>query len=154
MKPLKKNEIVIHVFCAQLYPTLCEPVDWISSVHGISQARILEWVAISFSRGSSQPRDRTRVSYVSCIVGRFFTSEPYGLGEKKDTKQFTMLFPCLSKLRELVMDREAWHAVVCGVAKSWTRLSDWTELISMFKNRMCDVYVCICWECFWKIKNE
>ena len=41
-----------------------------SSVHGISQARVLEWVAVAFSRGSSQPRDRTRVS---CIVGRFFT---------------------------------------------------------------------------------
>ena len=38
-----------------------------SSVHGISQARILKWVAISFSRGSSWPRDRTCVSYVSCI---------------------------------------------------------------------------------------
>ena len=34
----------------------------------------------------------------------------------------------LSKLRELVMDREAWHAVIHGVAKSWTRLRDWTEL--------------------------
>ena len=34
----------------------------------------------------------------------------------------------LSKLRELVMDREAWHAVIHGVEKSWTRLSDWTEL--------------------------
>ena len=41
-----------------------------SSVHGISQARILEWVAISFSRRSSWPRDRTQVS---CIAGRFFT---------------------------------------------------------------------------------
>ena len=41
-----------------------------SSVHGIPQAGILEWVAISFSRGSSQPRDRT---WVSCIAGRFFT---------------------------------------------------------------------------------
>ena len=42
-----------------------------SSVHGILQARILEWVAIPFSRGSSQPRDRTQVS---CIAGEFFTS--------------------------------------------------------------------------------
>ena len=42
-----------------------------SSVHGISQAKILEWVAISYSRGSSQPRDRTQVSY---IAGRFFTT--------------------------------------------------------------------------------
>ena len=41
-----------------------------SSVHGILQERILEWVAIPFSRGSSQPRDQTQVS---CIAGRFFT---------------------------------------------------------------------------------
>ena len=40
-------------------------------VHGILQARILEWVAVPFSRGSSQPRDRTQVSH---IAGRFFTS--------------------------------------------------------------------------------
>ena len=38
-----------------------------SSVHGILQARILEWVAISFSRGSSQPRDRTRISSIFCV---------------------------------------------------------------------------------------
>ena len=47
--------------------TLCSPMDCSlpgSSVHGISQARILEWVAISFSRGTSQARDRT---YISCI---------------------------------------------------------------------------------------
>ena len=47
----------------------CSPPD--SSVHGILQARILEWVAIPFSRGSSQPRDQT---WVSCIAGRFFTN--------------------------------------------------------------------------------
>ena len=47
---------------AQLCPTLCNPMDCSlpgSSVHGILQAGILEWVAIPFSRGSSQPRDRT-----------------------------------------------------------------------------------------------
>ena len=58
---------------AQLCPTLCDPVDYSlpgSSIHGILQARILEWVAISFSRGSSRPRDWTEVSR---IAGRCFT---------------------------------------------------------------------------------
>ena len=68
---------------------LCDPVNCSppgSSVHGILQARILERVDISFSRGSSQPRDRTRIS---CIAGRFFTPEPPGkpqllpLGQEK-----------------------------------------------------------------------
>ena len=43
------------------------------TVYGILQARILEWVAVSISKGSSQPRDWTQVS---CIAGRFFTIEP------------------------------------------------------------------------------
>ena len=54
-------------------PTLCDPINYSppeSSVHGILQATILEWIAIPFSRGSSQPRDQT---WVSCIAGRFFT---------------------------------------------------------------------------------
>ena len=58
---------------AQLCPTLFDPMDCSlpgSSVHGIFQAIVLEWIAISFSRGSSQPRDRT---WVSCIVDRCFT---------------------------------------------------------------------------------
>ena len=62
-----------HTHVAQSCPTLCDPMDCSppgSSVHGISQAWILEWVAVSFSRGSSWPRDRTRVSR---IVGRRFT---------------------------------------------------------------------------------
>ena len=57
----------------QSCPTLCDPMNCSlpgSSIHGILQARVLEWVAISFSRGSSRPRDRT---WVSCIVGRCFT---------------------------------------------------------------------------------
>ena len=61
----KDNECLV----AQWFQTLCDPMDCI--VHGILQARILEWVAFPFSRGSSQPRDRTQVSR---IVGRFFTS--------------------------------------------------------------------------------
>ena len=57
---------------AHSWQTLCDPVDCSlpgSSLHGILQARVLEWVAISFSRGSSQPRDQTQVSR---IVGRCF----------------------------------------------------------------------------------
>ena len=61
------------VLVAQSWLTLCDPMDCstpFSSIHGILQARVLEWIAISFSRGSSQPRNRTGVS---CIAGRFFT---------------------------------------------------------------------------------
>ena len=57
----------------QLCLTLCDPMDCSppgSSVHGISQARVLEWVAISSSKGSSELRNRTCVSYVSCIGRR------------------------------------------------------------------------------------
>ena len=56
------------VLAAQLCPTLCNPMDCSppgSSVHGISQARIQEWVAIPSSRRSSRPRDQTCVSYFS-----------------------------------------------------------------------------------------
>ena len=49
-----------------------------SSVHGILQARILKWVAMPSSRGSSQPRDQTHVSCISCTSDRFFTTEPRG----------------------------------------------------------------------------
>ena len=58
---------------AQSCLALCDPMDYgppSSSVHGIFQARILEWVAISYSRGSSRLRDQTSVSCISC-VGRW-----------------------------------------------------------------------------------
>ena len=63
----KESEVI------QLYTTLCNPMDCSlsgSSIHGIFQARVLEWIAISFSRGSSRPRNRTWVSH---IAGRRFT---------------------------------------------------------------------------------
>ena len=64
--------VCVWVLVAQLYLTLCDPEDWNlpgSSVHWIFQVRILEWVAIPFSRRFSQSRDQT---WVSCIAGRFF----------------------------------------------------------------------------------
>jgi len=56
-----------------LRPMDCSPPG--SSVCGILQARILEWVAMPSSRGSSQPRNRTHISSISCIAGSFFTHQ-------------------------------------------------------------------------------
>ena len=64
--------VYVSVLLTQLF-WLCDPLDCSPpgfSVHGILQARILEWVAIPFSKGSSPPRDQTQVSG---IAGRFFT---------------------------------------------------------------------------------
>ena len=61
---------IVVVLVTQLCPTLCDIMDYStpgSSVHGIFQAGILRWVTISSSRLSSQPRDQTHLSYVSCI---------------------------------------------------------------------------------------
>ena len=62
-------KVKVKVKVTQSCPALCGPMECL--VHGILQARILEWVAFAFSRGSSQPRDRTQFS---CIAGGFFTS--------------------------------------------------------------------------------
>ena len=69
--PLGRNAMtnLVKVKVAQSCPTLCDPMN--CTVHGILQSRILEWIAFPFSRGSSQPRDQTRVSR---IAGGFFTS--------------------------------------------------------------------------------
>ena len=75
---LFKNVLFVFVclgLVAQLCLTLCNPMDYSllgSSVRRISQARLQEWVAISFSRESSLPGDRTQVSCVCSIAGRFF----------------------------------------------------------------------------------
>ena len=67
--PDKSVCLFVKMKVAQSRLTLCDPVDY--TVHGILQARTLEWVALPFSRGSSQARDWTQVS---CITGRFLTS--------------------------------------------------------------------------------
>ena len=77
--PRRLHHLPKHVLpCAssQVCPALCDPVDCSRpgpSVRGILQARMLEWVAMPSSRGSSRPRERTQVS---CIAGGFFTPEP------------------------------------------------------------------------------
>ena len=74
---ISKPVLVVCVFTKSSL-TLCDPMDcslpW-SPVHGILQAGILEWVAISSSRGSSWPKDQTGVF---CLAGGFFTTEPPG----------------------------------------------------------------------------
>ena len=79
------NKVPYACVHAQLSLTLCDPRDYNltdSSVHEIFQARILEWVIVSFSWGSSQPRDQTHISCVSCIADMFFTTEPSGKPHK------------------------------------------------------------------------
>ena len=71
---------------AQSCPTFCDPTDY--TVHGVLQARILEWVAFPFSRGSSQPRDRTQVSQ---IAGGFFTS--WATREAQESWSCSLSFP-------------------------------------------------------------
>ena len=69
------SEVEVALLC----PTLCDPMDYI--VHGILQARILEWVDFPFSNGSSWPRNRTRVS---CIAGGFLYQLSYQGSQKQD----------------------------------------------------------------------
>ena len=117
-------------------PTLCDPMDCSppgSSIHGTSQARILEGVSVSFSRGSSQHRNCT---HISCLAGSFFTTKPSGKPKgfcqcrrhrrlkfnpwvrkiPKGGNGNPLQYSCL----ENPMDRKVWRAIVFGVAKSHT----------------------------------
>ena len=89
----------------QSCPTLCDPMDCSqpgSSVHGILQARILEWVASLFSRGSSQPRDRTQVCH---IAGRFFTIWATREAQRRlSAKQLVFQIVVLEKTLESPLD--------------------------------------------------
>ena len=85
LSSLASKVVVWSILCCakvtQSCLTLCNPLDCSlpgSSVHGNLQERILEWVAMPSSRGSSQPRDQTLVSFYSWIADRFFTAEASG----------------------------------------------------------------------------
>ena len=173
-----------------------------SSVHGILHSRILEWIAISFSRGSSQTRDQTRVS---CIAGRRFnfwaTREAQSIWKRNQLwifigrlmlelklqyfchqiwranslKKILMLGKSegkrergqqkmrwlgsisdsvdmtLSKLREIVKDKEACCAAIHGVAKGRTWLSDWTTTMVRY---IILVHNCPKFEDYWYLKGK
>ena len=101
-----------HVYVFSCVPTLCDPMDCSlpgSSVHGIFQARILEWVATSYSKGSSWPRDRTCVSCISHlgrqILYHFTTSfKAPGVGDGQES-------------------------LACYSPWGWTWLGDWNEQV-------------------------
>ena len=124
--------------------TLCDPMGCSvpgSSIHGIFQARILEWLVMPSSRGSSLPRDQTRFSYVSCI-GSWVLYNQWHPGSHRLLDSYLILrmpllvqpysflsgvgngnllqYSCL----ENPMNRGAWQAAAHGVAKSQTQLSD------------------------------
>ena len=85
----KENEV------AQLCLTLCDPKECSlpgSSIHGIFQAKVLEWVAIAFSRGSSQPRDQTRVSHIAGSCFTFWATREAPLLVSHSSISFTFPF--------------------------------------------------------------
>ena len=86
----------------------CSPPG--SSVHGILQASVLEWLTISYSRGSFQPGDLTHVSCISCIANVFFTIEPPGkpgraLTSIKIESSLSSMFACLLIFKQV----QAWR---------------------------------------------
>ena len=139
----------VHAKSLQSCPTLCDLVDCSppsSCVHGILQARILEWVAISSSRGSSWPRDWTQVSYVSCI-GRWVLYR-WAAEEALICKQAPALSPFSTTTA-----RPFYFTILCpskyvknprdGVAQSWTRLK-WlssSKYVSMCTTGVCAFFI-------------
>ena len=80
---------------SQSCPTLCDPMDCSLpgfSVHGIFQERILEWVAISFSRGSPNPGIGSASLVYPALAGKFFTTVPLGLKQKQHKNRYFKLY--------------------------------------------------------------
>ena len=136
----------------QLYPTLCDPLDYSppsSSVHGILQVRILEWVAMPFSKGSSQPRDRIQVSCVFCIAGSFFEDKKWfklTLG-----KQLQRWWLCSYKMSSDKGRNGNW-CVIRNVAPFWSAAMIGPMAFSLMQLCYCrfnplpvDLQVVVCW---------
>ena len=116
---------------------LCDPMNCSlrgSSIHGIFQARILEWVAISFSRGFSQPRDRTQVSH---IAGRCFTiwvtrealtrDQILGSRYQMQTHRTLRLENCRINVENISFCRWGRGATLRGLQNLGSHTRDWTQ---------------------------
>ena len=147
---IKLSSLVLYLFCVSLVSwtswwhrsvscsslsrvQLCDPMDCSppgSSVHGILQIRNPEWVAIPFSRGYSQSRDRT---WVSWMAGRFFTFWAIGKSLKntkiqkcKVFKNKVIFFGSLSVLSESCFLNSWWHrSVSCSSWRLPVYLAQW-----------------------------
>ena len=123
----------MHAKSLQLYPTLCDPRDCsppVFSVHGILQARILEWVSMPSSRGSTWPRDWTPTSCSSCVAGGFFAACHQGSPNKCHAAKSLQLCPTLcdpidgsppgSPVPGILQARTLeWVAISCSSAWKW-----------------------------------
>ena len=134
-----------HAKLLQSCLTFCNPMGCspsCSSVHGILQARILGWVAVPSSMGSSWPRDRTWVFYVSCI-GRWVLHHWHHLGRKLwwwiwpilKHAQKTLVFPlCFSLCASLSLSISLSHTQFVQIVKpNWYILSEGPWFIYIFK---------------------
>ena len=136
-----------------------------SSVHGILQARMLEWAAIPFSRGSSWPRDRTRVSCVSCIAGWLFTGwvtdqplrhsllEPKGTSESTDLgsthpQPTSSLLPLCFRLKN-----DSVHSIVLQETENHLSLPFPLSLISNHHVKFLCFFIVFPIFCFEKCQN-
>ena len=123
---IRLNAWKVEVLVTQLCPTHCDPKDCSppgSSVHGILQARILEWVDIHFSRRTSWPRDQTQVSHTT---GRFFTvwaTRVACLNAEHNNIPFSQeyygsgVFPRTS-VQVLMLWKQGWHSGLAWAPKS------------------------------------
>ena len=109
----------------------CSPSG--SSVHGIFPARILEWVAISSSRDSSQPRDRTQVSCSSCITGGFFFFQPlsYQGSPIRCYGNILKIFTYQSKVAPIKIKIIKVNQMPCGKKKKIKLKNNWDLSKSM-----------------------
>ena len=124
--------VMKHSEVSQLCPTLCNPMDCNlpgSTVHGILQARILEWLAISFSRRSLRPRDCTRVSRV---VGRRFTIWATREERKEELKSLLMKMKEEIEKAGLKLNIQKMKITASGPIISWQIDGETVETVTGF----------------------